>query len=88
VQVGEPRGDGQRHLDERPRVHGARRQEVKQRPVLVVVRDQPELGPRAVVCNNTISTIGATTCHGGIYTEACSRRGGANSEVAYARFKT
>ena len=51
VEVWQPRGDRQRHLDHlRGRYHVAI-QVVEQRPVFVVFGNQPQLRPRSVVCN-------------------------------------
>lgn len=49
VQMCQACGNGQCHLDQGGGVYGPRGQEVEERPVLVVVRDQPKLRPCAVV---------------------------------------
>lgn len=51
VQMGKSGGDGQRHLHKRDRVYRASTQKVEQRSILVVIRDQPQLGPSAVICD-------------------------------------
>lgn len=49
VEMSQSSCDCQRHEDHRSRIDGVSCEEVKQRSVLVVVRDEPQLGPRAVV---------------------------------------
>ena len=49
VQVVEPGGDGQRHVEKLPRRQRVLPQVVVQRPVLVVVGDQQQLGHVAKV---------------------------------------
>jgi hypothetical protein len=49
VQVSQTGCYGERHDDHGPRTHGVRIQKVKERAVLMVVGDEPELSPRSVV---------------------------------------
>lgn len=53
VEVGEAAGRGQRQLDHALHRHGVAVQVVKQGAVLVIVRHQPELSPRPVICTHT-----------------------------------
>ena len=50
VEVSQAGGDWQRHANEGRGVHSPSAEKVKQGPIFVIVRDQPELCPCAVVC--------------------------------------
>lgn len=52
MQMGKSSGDGERHFDQRVGVYAARSQEVEQWAVLMVVGDEPQLGPGAVIYGN------------------------------------
>ena len=50
VKMRQPGGDRQGHPDHTVRVHGRSVQIIEQRALLVVIGDQPQLGPRAIIC--------------------------------------
>ena len=56
VQMSEPAGDGEGELGHPGEGYGAPVEVVEQRAVLVVVGDEPQLSPGAVVCDTTPST--------------------------------
>ena len=60
VEVGETGGDGEGHTDHSGRIHRTPVQIIKERAVLVVVRYQPQLRPRAIILNRINKYINST----------------------------